>query len=131
MNFAEMIESALEDSAKRHETDGLTGAQIVNRLTEAFHKLQEAHEFKPGQIVRLKLGKHSTFHTTDKPAIFMGKLDVPISGADLVREPADLTNHHVTQVADIVIAAWQRDSFVEFPAWSRDYEPHPDFQDTY
>jgi len=129
MTLDDMIKGALGENHDDPRDRGMTDEQVVNRLREAHARLQEENTFTPGQIVRLKLGRHSTLRSADAPVIYVGELDKTVVGTDYVSEPSDLTHHHITQKADIIVAAWQGDTFVEFPTWSRDFEPHPDFQE--
>lgn len=128
---SDMLEAMLADlfGAAAGEGEPSDPASEAALLVGIREKLLEDHKFAPGQILRLKIRTQSFRSLPESPSIFMGYLEKPFSGLDLITSLEDANSSLAAQHYNSVIAYLKNGMYFRHLVDSREYEPHPDFQD--
>ena len=126
---SDMFEAMIADFFGGSEGEPCDPASEAALLVGIREKMLEQHEFVPGQILRLKMPTQSLRHFPHSPCMFVGYLDEPINGLDLIKSLEDTNSRLAVQHYDCVIACLKCGVYVEHLVDSCEYEPHPDFQD--
>lgn len=85
--------AVLRETAQQQTRKPLTADQIEARLLEAYAAIHAAppEVFAPGDIVWVKLPHLSPYRSPEDPLVFIGYLDKPIEGEELLGKPNHLS----------------------------------------
>lgn len=115
---------------QRPQAEDLDPGKHVQKLRNVFDALNEARgdvDWLPGLILRHKFPASAMVNLADRPAMFMGWLERPIEGQDLVREPGNLGSVAAALTWDCRIMVVKNGKALMYLADSTEWEPHPDY----